>query len=262
MSEVEGRNNRILQLEKQLTAKQDQINQKGNDVEAANSRLNDLELELQSERDKVQQLQQDMSNTQNKLKGAERELSHEKNRLQQLQADISNADSNAAALSKKMMEKSTQLDASNRRCNELEQQVSRLEEQIGGLQGQLRSLQVLHLKTGSLTKFKTDFAFYRFNEHKVRRNNDNLWTNLIRAGHVSPSWKDNQPQSRTLLPCYNQISKLTKTRSTCLKKKTMRRRAKWILTEEQTIVLLAKLINPKSITLHFDRKMSKQKKPS
>ena len=87
-----------------------------------------------------------MSNIQNRLKGTERDLSQEKNRLQQLQADIANADSNAAALSKKMMEKSTQLESSNRRCNELEQEVSRLEDQIGGLQGQLRSAQVMKKK--------------------------------------------------------------------------------------------------------------------
>lgn len=66
----------------------------------------------------------------------------EKNRLQQLQTDITNADMNAAALAKKMMEKSTQLDDARQRCNELEQKVFRLEEQVGNLQGQLRGLQV------------------------------------------------------------------------------------------------------------------------
>ena len=161
MSEVEGRNNRILQLEKQLSAKQDQINQKGNDVEAANNRLNDMEQELQSERDRIQQLQQDMSNIQNRLKGTERDLSQEKNRLQQLQADIANADSNAAALSKKMMEKSTQLESSNRRCNELEQEVSRLEDQIGGLQGQLRSAQVMKEEIVFFKKHIDHFSLFK-----------------------------------------------------------------------------------------------------
>ncbi len=138
-------------MEKQLSEKQDIINQREKELDKVNNRLKEFENDLSTEKAKAQQLQQDIENSQGKLKATEREVSMEKNRLQQLQTDITNADMNAAALAKKMMEKSTQLDDARQRCNELEQKVLRSEEQVGTLQGQLRGLQV---NTGATVNFR------------------------------------------------------------------------------------------------------------
>ncbi|XP_032794482.2 centrosomal protein of 135 kDa isoform X1 [Daphnia magna] len=143
LNEIEGRNTRVLQLEKQLSAKQDIVTQREKEVDAINNKLKETEQDLNAEKAKVWQLQQDMENSHGKLKVTEREVSLEKNRLQQLQAEIANADMNAASLTKKMMEKTAQLDEARQHCNGLEQKVLRLEEQVGSLQGQLRSLQVI-----------------------------------------------------------------------------------------------------------------------
>ncbi|KAI9560410.1 hypothetical protein GHT06_014427 [Daphnia sinensis] len=142
LNEIEGRNARVLQLEKQLSAKQDIVNQREKEVDAINKKLKETEQDLSAEKAKVWQLHQDMESSHGKLKATEREVSLEKNRLQQLQTEIANADMNAAALTKKMMEKTAQLDEARQRCNGLEQKVLKLEEQLGSLQGQLRSLQV------------------------------------------------------------------------------------------------------------------------
>jgi chromosome segregation ATPase len=73
---------------------------------------------------------------------AERDLLLERTKLQQLKLDIEDADGNAASLTKKYAEKSSQLDSARQRCAELEKNVASLENQMAGVHGQLRGLQV------------------------------------------------------------------------------------------------------------------------
>lgn len=73
---------------------------------------------------------------------AERDLLLERTKLQQLKLDTEDADGNAASLTKKYAEKSSQLDSARQRCAELEKNVASLENQMAGVHGQLRGLQV------------------------------------------------------------------------------------------------------------------------
>jgi phage shock protein A len=66
----------------------------------------------------------------------------ERNNLQQLRLDIDEADGNASSLTKKFVEKSTQLDAAKLYCAQLEQNVGALQDQINSLKSQLEAVLV------------------------------------------------------------------------------------------------------------------------
>ncbi len=108
----------------------------------ADSKVNEITDKLQKAEDIIGKLQTQLETSQNQVRAAEQGLQAERNNLQQLRLDIDEADGNASSLTQKFVEKSTELEASKLKCNQLEQNVSALDDQITSLKNQLEALQV------------------------------------------------------------------------------------------------------------------------
>lgn len=117
----------------ELRIRADELEEKSHEAEDSSRRL-------QEELDDRIRAQEETAES--KIKSLERELALERNKLQQLRMDIADADGNSATLTKKYIERCSELDKARERCTELEEKEVALEEQLSKLQSQLRSLKV------------------------------------------------------------------------------------------------------------------------
>lgn len=109
----------------------------------SDSKMNEVTDKLQKADELIKKLQTDLESANARARASEQGLQVERNNLQQLRLDIDTADGNASTLTKKFVEKSTQLDAAKQRCYQLQQNVITLEDQITSLHNQLQALQVI-----------------------------------------------------------------------------------------------------------------------
>lgn len=123
----------------ELRLKSDELFERSQEIETKLSQL----VENMRRSDEINgKLRFELEQTTTRANTAERDLLLERTKLQQLKLDIEDADGNAASLTKKYAEKSSQLDSAKQRCAELERNVASLENQMAGVHGQLRGLQV------------------------------------------------------------------------------------------------------------------------
>jgi hypothetical protein len=104
--------------------------------------VNEVADKLKKAEDLIGKLQSELDASNGKLRATEQGLTMERNNLQQLRLDIDEADGNASSLTKKFVEKSTQLDAAKLYCAQLEQNVGALQDQINSLKSQLEAVLV------------------------------------------------------------------------------------------------------------------------
>lgn len=115
--------------------------------QATDGKMNEIIDKLQKAEEYIGKLQSELDNTNAKARAAEQGLQAERNNLQQLRLDIDEADGNAESLTKKFVEKSTQLEAAKQRIVTLEQNSSALQDQVTSLKNQIDALQVSVIAT-------------------------------------------------------------------------------------------------------------------
>lgn len=108
----------------------------------SDEKVNETADKLKKAEDLVSKLKSDLESANNKTRNLEQGLQAERNNLQQLRLDIDAADGNSSSLTKKYVEKATQLDSAKQLCSMLEQNVATLEDQVSSLKNQLQALQV------------------------------------------------------------------------------------------------------------------------
>lgn len=118
------------------------ISDKAREYEA---KANQLSEKMNKSDEQLRKLLKDLDEANTRAQAAEREVVLERTKLQQLQLDIQDADGNTAALTRKFVEKSSQVDSLKQHCSELEDKITELENKVATLENQLRLYQVFDL---------------------------------------------------------------------------------------------------------------------
>lgn len=122
----------------------EEITDKSREYEA---KANQLAEKINKSDEQMKKLLKGLEEANTRAQTAEREVVLERTKLQQLQLDIQDADGNAASLTKKFVEKSSQLDVLKQHCSDLEEKVTELENRNSTLENQLRVFQVFTFPT-------------------------------------------------------------------------------------------------------------------